>query len=191
MAKDDLRIVKTKKALYETLLKLLAQKPFEEIKVSDICEEALVNRSTFYAHFSDKYELLAQYIEVLKESLLNELNTNEHISNTRDYYLKMLEIFLNHAESHQDIYRPIMQNNRNNVVLDMAYSAFNNALENSLKQIETDKKEHIPSSFVSQFYLGAILGICMGLVANPQKYTKEEILSYLNKLIPEDLYINA
>ena len=51
MKKDDLRIIKTKKALYNALINLMKNKTFEEIKVSDICNEALVNRSTFYAHF--------------------------------------------------------------------------------------------------------------------------------------------
>ena len=52
--KIDLRIIKTKKNLYEGLLTLMKERTFEEIKVSDICSAALTNRSTFYDHFSDK-----------------------------------------------------------------------------------------------------------------------------------------
>ena len=53
--KTDLRIVKTKKVLFDTLIKLMRQKNFDKIKISDICDEALINRSTFYAHYEDKY----------------------------------------------------------------------------------------------------------------------------------------
>mgnify|MGYP004660683401 FL=1 len=56
--KKDLRIIKTKIALYNALTNLMKNKTFEEIRVSDICNEALINRSTFYAHYEDKYELL-------------------------------------------------------------------------------------------------------------------------------------
>ena len=56
--KTDLRIIKTKKVIYEALIDLMKEKTFEEIKVSDICNKALINRSTFYAHYEDKYELL-------------------------------------------------------------------------------------------------------------------------------------
>ena len=47
--KKDLRIIKTRKALYNAFEELMKSKPFEQIKVSDICNEALINRSTFYA----------------------------------------------------------------------------------------------------------------------------------------------
>ena len=50
--KKDLRVIKTKKNLYESLIKLMSLKEFEYIKVSDICNEALISRSTFYSHFN-------------------------------------------------------------------------------------------------------------------------------------------
>lgn len=68
--KTDLRIIKTKKVIYEALIDLMKEKTFEEIKVSDICNKALINRSTFYAHYEDKYELLVEFINDLKVILL-------------------------------------------------------------------------------------------------------------------------
>ncbi|MCI5552855.1 MAG: TetR/AcrR family transcriptional regulator [Tenericutes bacterium] len=92
MKKQDLRIMKTKKALYQSLIQLMKEKTFEEIRVSDICELALINRSTFYAHFDDKYELLYDYIKDLKNDLKTELSKNKEISNTKEYYIEMIKI---------------------------------------------------------------------------------------------------
>ena len=47
--KEDLRIIKTKKNLYEGLLQLMKDTSFEDIKVSDICNVSLVNRSTLWS----------------------------------------------------------------------------------------------------------------------------------------------
>ncbi|MBC6315776.1 TetR/AcrR family transcriptional regulator [Listeria grandensis] len=58
MKNSDLRVQKTKKALYETLLKMLEKEELSSITVNDICKEALVHRTTFYKHFYDKYDLL-------------------------------------------------------------------------------------------------------------------------------------
>ena len=66
--KEDLRVIKTKKSLYDGLIMMMKDKPFEEIKVSDICKVALTNRSTFYDHFNDKYELLYALMKDLEDS---------------------------------------------------------------------------------------------------------------------------
>ena len=95
--KTDLRVIKTKNNLYQTLIELMSDMPFEEIKFSDICEKALVNRSTFYSHYSDKYELLSSYIDTLKDSLEKELEKNTSIKNTKEYYLEMISLFLDHV----------------------------------------------------------------------------------------------
>ena len=68
--KQDLRVIKTKNLLYQTLIELMKDKTFEEIKVSDICSKAMINRSTFYAHYEVKYELLVDFINNLQEELI-------------------------------------------------------------------------------------------------------------------------
>ncbi|MEM7335702.1 MAG: TetR/AcrR family transcriptional regulator [Chloroflexota bacterium] len=58
MPKIDRRIRKTKQSLRQALLALLLEKSYEEITVQQILDEADVGRSTFYAHFKDKDDLL-------------------------------------------------------------------------------------------------------------------------------------
>lgn len=54
---------RTDRDITNALLKLMEEKPFEKITVQDILEEALVNRSTFYQHFTDKYAVLERLQE--------------------------------------------------------------------------------------------------------------------------------
>lgn len=54
----DRRVVRSRQALVEAFGELLEEKNFQEISVYQISERADLNRGTFYAHFSDKYELL-------------------------------------------------------------------------------------------------------------------------------------
>ena len=109
--KTDLRIIKTKKILFETLLKLMKQKNFDKIKISDICEEALINRSTFYAHYQDKYELLDDLVEDLKVSLLKDLENYENNISSKEYIMRLLSILIDHIDEKKDIYSAILLNN--------------------------------------------------------------------------------
>jgi len=54
----NMRITHTKQSLIEAFVQLVNQKDFEKITIADLTKIAKVNRSTFYSHFNDKYELL-------------------------------------------------------------------------------------------------------------------------------------
>lgn len=60
--KVDPRVTRTRKLLLDALKSLMKEKGYEAITVQDITERATVNRATFYAHFTDKQELLDQYV---------------------------------------------------------------------------------------------------------------------------------
>lgn len=56
----DLRIVKTKKVIKEAFLTLRKKYPLEKVKVKDICDLALINKTTFYKYYLDVFDLSAE-----------------------------------------------------------------------------------------------------------------------------------
>ena len=185
--KIDLRIVKTKKVLYTTLIELMKEMPFEEIKVSDICSRALVNRSTFYSHYSDKYDLLSDCVKAIKNSLAKELSKNEKITTARDYYLKMISIFIDHIEENKEIYKLIVVNNKNSVTMDIVYDVMNEDINKHVREFDSLNNRKVPLDKISKFYLGAVFNVGIEFLNNDYKYSKEEIIKYLSLLIPKDL----
>ena len=183
--KDDLRVIKTKKILYETLIELMKTKTFEEIKVSDICTKALINRSTFYAHYEDKYELLLEFINSLKEEFINELSKNKNILNTREYYLEVIRLFLDHIENKKDIYNAIMINNRNSIMMDILSSVENNEVIKKMESSNISTK--VQANIIAKFYLGGVLNLGIEWLRDTNKNSKEEIIKYLEILLPENI----
>ena len=177
--KTDLRIIKTKNALYNALIILLKEKPFEEIKVSDICKTALINRSTFYSHFNDKYELFMALIEDLKASLSSELKNIKDNVSPKEYYIKLISVFLNHIEGKEEIYRSIMISNRDSIIMSMVYDIIADDVNAKIKNDIDD----IPSDIITSFYIGAVVNVGLGWFKYNKKYTKEEIIKYLEKLL--------
>jgi AcrR family transcriptional regulator len=67
-AKDlDRRVQKTRKLLQDALIELVAEKGYEAVSIREILERANVGRSTFYAHFQDKDQLLHSILDRLNE----------------------------------------------------------------------------------------------------------------------------
>jgi AcrR family transcriptional regulator len=101
----DLRVRRTHKLLWEGLLAELSERRLDDITVNDICERAMVHRTTFYKHYPDKYALLEQGMRQLFDVLTSE---EEHRppsayspENPPPYFVHLFE----HAAQHQQFYR--------------------------------------------------------------------------------------
>ena len=66
---EDLRVRRTRKMLQQAFLEGTTEKGFAALTVRDITERAMVNRSTFYRHYLDKYDLLEHYLNEMDVSL--------------------------------------------------------------------------------------------------------------------------
>ena len=66
--KIDLRLQKTYLALRNAFTELMEEKRFEELTVNELCDRALIRRTTFYKHFADKYDYFAFYIREMVSS---------------------------------------------------------------------------------------------------------------------------
>jgi AcrR family transcriptional regulator len=72
--KLDRRVKYTKMVLKKSLIKLLAQKDISQITVKELCEDADINRTTFYAHYSDQYDLKSKIEDELLENISSYLS---------------------------------------------------------------------------------------------------------------------
>lgn len=74
MPQTDLRVIKTLKQIDEALLENLSEMPFEKITVDQLCQTALINRSTFYKYYKSKYDLMEQYLKRIMEEFRKQMD---------------------------------------------------------------------------------------------------------------------
>lgn len=72
MKKNDLRVVKTLRQIDEALLTCIEAHPFRDITLGMLCETAMINKTTFYKYYQDKYDCLDRYLD----RLMKEFRTN-------------------------------------------------------------------------------------------------------------------
>jgi AcrR family transcriptional regulator len=71
-AKEDRRVGRTRKLLEDALHDLIVEKGYEAVTVQDIIDRANVGRSTFYAHYTDKQQLLFSHFADLEAHLAEQ-----------------------------------------------------------------------------------------------------------------------
>lgn len=64
----DIRIIKTKKVIKDAFYQLIAKNDIENVKVTELCKLAEINKTTFYKHYQDVYQLES----ILQQELLNK-----------------------------------------------------------------------------------------------------------------------
>lgn len=95
MDKKNRRIEYTKKCLKEGLVSLLKKKPLEVITITELCEEADVNRSTFYKHYSNlnnllistQNEIILDVEQLISAMSVKDIKRKEIIENVLYYIL--------------------------------------------------------------------------------------------------------
>ena len=181
MKKEDLRVIKTKKNLYEALINLLKDNSFETIKVSDICEKANVNRSTFYDHFTDKYELLNSLFNHIQNDFNNNIVKIDSFNNIKEYYLEVVKVLLKHFKSNIEVYSSIFKTNNNSISFDMLTNIISRDLNDVMNKFNSE--EDIPRKIIISYYVPAVISVCKEYLFNPNIYNENDIIKYLDKLI--------
>ena len=102
----DARIRYTKQMIRQEFIKLLAENNISKITVSKICENAQINRATFYKYYDNPYDLLKK----TEGELLDGLQRKIEVHNGRNF-ADMMRIVLNDLKDNADVYTVIFSGN--------------------------------------------------------------------------------
>jgi len=110
--KVDRRVKYTKMLLKNSLVKLMAGTSISKISVKMLCEYADINRSTFYAHYTDQYDLLKQ----LEQEVIAELKkyiTKDAFSKKSAQTIQSMNKILDYISKNADIFKVLLSENGN------------------------------------------------------------------------------
>ena len=108
-APTDRRVRRTRELLRGAFLSLIAEKGYDRITVQDILDRADVGRSTFYAHYRDKEDLLRGGFEDISAALAAERDAAESDTGAGDdaELLGPLLAVFTHVEGHRQFWGPL------------------------------------------------------------------------------------
>ena len=151
-SKEDRRTQYSKRMIREALYRLMQEKPLNKITVTEICAEADVNRSTFYAYYTDIYDLHTSIIKKfysLQREYMNQVLaflgdagdvTNLSVAQLREIAL----LYLQTIKKHKDLYKFIFNGNSVAQIRDSYHKVFYSELR---KRVPPELHEHLRYSF--------------------------------------------
>ena len=156
--KLDLRIQKTYLTLTNTFLQMMEEMRFEDIRVSELCERAMIRKSTFYKHFGDKYELLAFIVRQTQESFDARLTESVPTDNIIDYYTTLITLVFDYLEENKALVQSTLQSNSFSLILDIISDQIIQDIKEKLKK-DASHGEKLPADpeIMATFFVGGII----------------------------------
>ncbi|MGE6597472.1 TetR/AcrR family transcriptional regulator [Bacillus proteolyticus] len=178
----DLRIRRTHKLLWDSLFELMTQskQKYSSITINQICDRAMVHRTTFYKHFEDKDALLAfgfkRYGEMIAEiPLLDRLSKP----------FQVMEQFLHHEEIGKILEAQMS---------DEQFISRIHYLSHETRKQETEalnqlcKNHTMPNDLITEFYSGVITALSTWWFQNERKVSAAEMDRHFHQLINRDIF---
>ncbi|AXF57451.1 TetR/AcrR family transcriptional regulator [Salicibibacter kimchii] len=174
--KLDRRKKYTRMVLKDSLISLLQTKQLATITVKEICKSADINRTTFYTHYKDPFDLL----EKIEEEIIADLNTylNQYNIEQEEESLQMTERLLAYIASKYNICQTLLNENGDHSfeqrVMDVARTfLINNWTDNN--EMGTDVSE-----YAGTFLIGGSIYVIKQWLANNMDQSPEQIARLIN-----------
>ena len=180
----DLRQRKTRKLLVEALAQLLEERPFQALSVTDICRRAMVHRTTFYAHFNDKQELLHYLLEGLERECAATCLPQDPERGPREYLLTAARNTVPFFAQRRALYRACFSSGT-----DMQVRTLEDCVSAELCRLFSEPRfraasPNIDPCVAAHFYTGAMLSLIRWWLLSENPMTTDHLLANLEQFIP-------
>ena len=182
--KTDARIIKSKAAIQTAFIELLEEKGFQKISASEIIQRADINRSTFYAHYNDKFdlmnsienELFFQLHQIAEQAPLDALASNQ-IDNSpvASHILRVLTFF---TDNNRILTLLTSENGDPTFIVKLQNHIMTTSLEKHMDVILP-----VPVNYASAAVLGMLSGLLVEWIKGGYKETPEEFIDIILKII--------
>jgi Transcriptional regulator len=171
----------TKRALEESLKRMLLKKPLDKITISDIAEDCGINRMTFYYHFKDIYDLVEwSFIEDAAKAL----DGKKSYDTWQQGFLQIFQMVLESKPLLMNVYHSLSREQVEIYLYKLTYNLLIGVIEEKavgMKVRDSDKK------FVADFYKFAFVGLMLDWIKNGMREDPQQIIDRLSILIHGDI----
>jgi AcrR family transcriptional regulator len=179
--KADRRSKRTRQLLNQALLGLMLEKRYDEITVQDIIDRANVGRSTFYAHYLDKEDLLVSEFTRVLDALVQHIDRGEREGQLAP---PNLAPFFGHVQEHYPLYKALVRGG----MMNLLYKKGHERLRQNIKQhlgafIRPEHTPAVPLTLLADYTAGAVLMILTWWLDNEMPYTPEQMDAMFRQLV--------
>lgn len=183
--KEDRRVGRTRKLLEEALYDLIVEKGYDAVTVQDIIDRANVGRSTFYAHYTDKRQLLFSHFgdleaELSEQQRLVRNRTQDPVERVFGFSLAMFQ----HAHQYRRVWGAMVGKQSGAAVLRELQRMLEKIVGREITAlVPRGFTAAVPPTVITRFIVNALLGMHTWWMDEGTRYSAEEVDRMFRTLI--------
>ncbi len=178
--KVDRRTRRSQKRLFEALMALILEKPYENITVSEIAEKADVARATFYLHFDDKDALLLSSLDALFETIVEEVrgfSQRDLVGGAAHPALVVFDV----VQRDPALFRVILKGQGSSLMLERLRYYASQVAHQAVANMGVTPS--VPPRIIADFMAGAMLSVISGWLEDDMKTPPGEMAQMFYSLV--------
>ena len=182
----DRRQLKTRTAIFTAFITLLAQKGYDKITVQDIIDAANIGRTTFYAHFETKDELLKALCQELFQHLLHnglDCTSNHWFFSDCQASESIFCHLLHHLQRNDNNVLQLLSCTNNDIFLRYFKDSLNEVIEKQFVERTVRRKHNVPENFLINHISGSFVEMVLWWIKSCRRQTPEELDTYFRSVI--------
>lgn len=187
MKKEDLRTRRTKKMILTAFMQLVENKGYEQITVSDIANEAMINRATFYAHFKDKQDVYDYIFNQAFETFISVLAPIQ-IGHTNRLQLQSIQVILTNAyekiQQNRAFFKIILNANGTNYLREKLVPLLQSTYAQVFEKLEVHENDFIvPTDFIIEYMTSTFITSLYWWIHQESQFTPKQMAQLTIKLV--------
>lgn len=182
----DRRQQKTRAAIFTAFSTLLAKKSYSKITVQEIIDLANIGRTTFYAHFETKDDLLKALCEDLFKHIINSTTDCTHTHGLYSKNNAPKSVFchlLQHLQENDNNIIGLLSCENNEIFLRYFKDRLNTLVETQLLKEKTITNSKLPHDFLINHICTSFVEMVLWWIKGQQQQTPEELDRYFQAVI--------
>jgi AcrR family transcriptional regulator len=177
--KQDRRSQRTRHLISSAMMELLLEQRYDAITVQELLVRAGIGRSTFYAHYFDKEDVLWSIAEQMLETYRQQLS--QGIAGQR--IVPSLALFRHVADPHGLRYQAMVRGHAGEKFWEIGQELLSRNIEQALTATCAEGcPPTIPLAVVSQYLAGAFLNLLKWWLEAGMPYSAEQMDSMFQQL---------
>lgn len=187
MKKEDLRTKRTRKMILEAFINLVEQKGYEHVTVSDIANQAMINRATFYAHFKDKQDVYDYIFKEAVEQFMMVLAPVQ-LGRTNQLQLHAIEQIITHIfekiQENRAFFKTVLNAHGNEQLRKQISQILRSTYANIFDQVEIREKDFIvPIDFIIEYMSSTFMASLHWWINQEISFSPKQMAQLIIKLV--------